>query len=129
MKKILIFLLLTGCSYNPDKVISSKGIITGFYEVKGANNTTSVKATIQDTSGKVFFAPKKLCIGCLVGDSVKLVYHDNSLIEDNGDKYEVDSCVKFYNSTWKLDRYTKTLYFYDDSGRIIKKIDTTFIKQ
>ena len=128
-KIILLFsLLLVGC-YNPvDKEIKSKGIVTGFFEVKGTNSSI-IKATIQDTSGKIFFVAKKICEGCLINDSVKLLYHDNSLIEDGGDKFEVDSCVKFYNVTWKAEKYTKTLYFYDDSGRLIKKIDTTFIKQ
>lgn len=129
MKKLLIAILIfSGCNISEDDGIKSKGVVTGFFETKNASNTTSIKMSIQDTSGKIFFAPKKICATCLVGDSVKLRYHDISIIEDNGDKYEIDSCVKFSNSQWKPERYTKTLYFYDDSGRLIKKIDTTFIK-
>lgn len=130
MRKLILLFLLSGCSLsNDDSGVKSKGIVSSIFESKGANNITSVKLSIQDTSGKVFFISKKLCADCLVGDSVKIIYHDNSLIEDAGDKYDVDSCIKFVNNTWKVERYTKTLYFYDDSGRLYKKIDTTFVNK
>lgn len=130
LKKIslLLIVILTGCQYREDDTLRSKGIIVSIFESKeGAK--TEVKISVQDTSGKVYFAKKSLCEKCSMGDSVRLVYHDNSLIEGSGDKLVVDSCIRFYNAVWIPERISKTLYFYNDSNRLVKKIDTIFIKK
>jgi hypothetical protein len=130
MKKLLIgLLLLSSCEFDQDKSIHSKGLVAGFFEVKSQTGSLTTKISIQDTSGKVMFIPLSKCTDCLVNDSIRIIYHDNSLITDAGDKYEVDSCVKFYNATWKAEKVEKKLYFYDDSGRIVKIIDTIFVKR
>jgi len=129
MKKWLIGLLfLSSCDFEYNE-LHTKGIVAGFFETKNSNNSVVSCMSIQDTSGKIFTVKRSKCPDCLMNDSVKLTYEDKSLIQDAGDKYEVDSCVKFYNATWKVEKYEKTLYFYDDSGRLIKKTDTTFVKR
>jgi hypothetical protein len=128
MQKISLFftilLIFTGCEYREDENLTSKGVIVSIYESK-----EHIKISVVDTIGRVFFAKKSLCEKCSIGDSVKIVYHDNSLIHGSEDKLEVDSFIRFYNSSWVPEKISKTLYFYDDSNRIIKRIDTIFVKK
>ena len=128
MKKLLIlFLFLSSCLSQEDKAIHSKGIIAGFYEQKNASGVVTKYTSVQDTSGKIFSVLRKKCTDCLLNDSVKLVYYNNSLIEDSGDdKYEVDSCVKFSRPSWKAEKIVVKYISLDSLGRNFKEIDTTY---
>ena len=128
MKKLIILLFLSSCLRTEDKSIHSKGIVAGFYEQKNTNTGAITKYTsIQDTSGKILSVLRKKCTDCLLNDSVKILYYDNSLIEDAGDKYEIDSCVKFARPSWKPEKYVVKHIVMDTTGRIFKEIDTTYI--
>ena len=122
MKKLLILLLLlSSCNYE-DKVVHSKGIVAGFYEVKNANGVMAKYMSIQDTSSKILTTPIR--DKYLLNDSVYIVYH-TGLLDD--DKFELDSCVKFSTPSWKMDKIIKTKFIYDDSGRVVNRVDTILI--